>query len=295
MTLPLPAQQTATIELPGEPTPWQVDRLEDQLVIATPALPLDPADRLDTWRGCLVANLCSEMAADARFALRDAAGPCLEISVGAEQLEAGIARLQALRLEGQAAMGAMDYSAAQDIELALDTASQQEDADPQVLALLEVLQSNTAADAELAALLSVDLVQGAGILEPDDESWVMAVGPSYRDAHLSLTVALALLGGDEQDGPLLQNGLTLGSARVIGPAFRIGCDPMADTLLLSTDVAPHQCDAAAIKEAIGGLLLLAQRLEPLLYAASGSDTGTPPSSLQPTAADSLSAYQMMRA
>lgn len=189
----------------------------------------------------------------------------------------------------------MDFSGAQQIEQDLDQTSLSEDADAKVLELLRVLDMKASSDAELAALLSIDEVQGAGTLEPDDESWVIAVGPSFRDEHLSLTLALAHLGDGDADRSLLQQGLQLGSARVIGPDFRLGCDPTAETLLLCTDLAPHSCDVGSIKEAIGGLLLLAQRLEPRLFETAANTSTEDKRLLQPTPADSLSAYSVMRA
>lgn len=294
MNLPLDAGQSADIQVPDEVTPWRADRTDDLVVIATSAIPIDTSDTVAAMRGCLVANACTDLSASARFVVRDGADLCLEASVMPSHWDAGIARLKALKQDCLAAAVSMELSEAAQIEQQLAEDHAAEDADLQVLELLRVLEAKASLDAGLSALLSVDEVQGAGTFEPDDESWVIAIGPSFLADHLSLTVGLAALSDGDEAHTLLLRGLELGSARVVGPGFRIGCDPTAETLLLCTDIAPHLVDVDSIKEAIGGLLLLAERLEPRLYAQSDAVPTAAISSLQPNLTDSLSAYSLMR-
>lgn len=295
MTLPLQAQQSAVLQISDEEAPWSADRLGERLVITTSPIAVDAEDAVAAMRGCLVANLCSELSLEARFILREGTTPCLQMVVQPEEWASAIERLRTLKSMCMAASLSMDFSGALHIEKEVDEACTAEDADTQVLDLLRVLEVKAGSDAELAALLSIDEVQGAGTFEPDDEAWVIALGPSFLEHHLSLTLALAPLGDDDEAKRLLQQGLELGSALVVGPEFRIGSDPTAETLLLCTDLAPHQCDVSAIKASMGGLLLLAQRLEPLLFQGVGTVSKTDVSLLQPNLADSLSAYCIMRA
>ncbi len=295
MTLPLQPQQSAVIQIPDEEAPWSADRLGEDLVITTSPIFVDAEDAVAAMRGCLVANVCSELSLEARFIVREGTAPCLQMVVQPEEWASAIERLRTLKSECMTASLSMDFSRALQIEKEIDEACTADDADAQVIDLLRMLEAKASSDAELAALLSIDEVQGAGTFEPDDEAWVIALGPSFLEHHLSLTLALAPLADDDEAKRLLQQGLVLGSALVVGPEFRIGSDPTAETLLLCTDLAPHQCDVSAIKAAMGGLLLLAQRLEPRLFQGVVAVSSTDASLLQPNMADSLSAYSIMRA
>lgn len=295
MTLSLQHQHSADLQVPGEAAPWRADRWGDCFVITTSAIAYDVEDAVASLRGSLVANVCTALGAEARFTLREGASLCLEMAVDPEDGQSGVERLLALKKECLEAAVSMDFSQALQIEQALDEAHAAEDADPEVLALLQLLEAKVSSDADMAVLLSIDEVQGAGTFEPDDEAWIIAVGPSFLSGHVSLSVALAPLSEGDDALPMLQRGLELGCARVIGPAFRIGCDPTAQTLLLCTDLAPHQVDVTEIKEAIGGLLLLAQRLEPRLFLKTDETSSGAVMSLQPTLEDSLSSYNILRA
>jgi hypothetical protein len=294
MNFPIEIGQSADIQVPDEAAPWRADRLEDCVVIATSEIVVDTTDTVAAMRGCLVANVCTELSASARFIARDGGELCLETSIAPLQSDAGIACLKVLKQNCLAAVGSMELPGAAQIEQELEQAHADDDADSQVLELLHVLEGKASPDPELSALLSIDEVQGAGTFEPDDESWVIAIGPSFIAGHLSLTVGLAPLDDGDEAKTLLLRGLELGSARVVGPSFRIGCDPMAETLLLCTDLAPHLVDVDAIKEAIGGLLLLAERLEPRLFAQTDEVLRPAMTSLQPNLADSLSTYLLIR-
>jgi len=285
-----PPGHTTSILPPGESSAWRLQATEACAVLTTPGLDVEPADRAATLRGCLWSNLSDELlASNARYVV-DEQRVALELVVAPDSLEAALQQGQALFAEARIALEADERSSAQSIEEELDEAGVLEDIARPDLDLLAALEALAERDAELSALLSIDPIQGCGLFEPDDESWMVAVTPANDADKVTLSVAIAPMPDGDEACPMLERSLDLGAALSVGPAFRVGCDPQATVLLLTTRINPRTADSDALKAAIGGLLVLSDRLADRVLDSDGPGSTAALSAPIPAIHGSLSSY-----
>lgn len=284
--------QTAEFLIDGAQGLWRAHRVDETWVMESPALTIESADFTSAMRSALLENLCLGWPLGCRFALNASDDLCFEYAVTSPPDEAALELVSSIWSSVQEQTQGMDFLDPDALSMEAALQSNEEDTLQEHLVALRALQVVAEADPELSALLAIDEVDGVGVFEPDDESWFVAVRPSLRDDNLSLSLAVDLIPEGEQASEFMRCALRLASARRVGAQHTLGCDPEATTLVLSTEINAHHSDAQAIKSAIGGLILLSDRLGPEMVIDRDKPVNDYSPSLAPVSSDSLAAYQL---
>jgi hypothetical protein len=284
--------QTAEFLVDGAQGLWRLHRVDETWVIESPSLTIETADFNSAMRSALLENLCLEWPQGCRFAMNGSDDLCFEYALTNPPDEAVLELVSSIWASLQEQAQAMDFVDPDKLSMETVLQANEEDTLQEHLQELRALQKLSDADPELSALFSIDEVDGVGVFEPDDESWFVGVRPSLREGSLTLSLALELIPEGEQAGKFMRCALRLASARRLGAQHTLGCDPEATTLVLSTDLNVYHSDAQAIKAAIGGLILLGDRLGPEMVVSQDKSPRDREPSLATLISDSLAAYQL---
>lgn len=268
----------AAIFRDDEQLPWNVERLDDTLLIQSPALSCAAEDQAAMLRGALYANVSGQLPATSRFMADAEAGLRLQHAAPFSQADAALTRAERQYADCRAALRAPAWT---DETHAGNEATAPRDIAPEHAHLFDALERTIAADEDLSVTYERRPEDAMAVFESFDAEWLIAVRPGADPDTLALVMALTTAPEDEPDASAtMLRALQLNDAGMLGTEVTLGCDIDGASLLLQTGISPLTASVEDVQAAIGRLIAGSKPIRTALVTSGNSLAAATPSPAQ---------------